>query len=212
MNENIFIPKKSVPSKIASLGLLWLFLTGAGLWFLSDYQNTPGIATAPPVQFPAESRLARNADRPTLVMLVHPHCPCSRASIGELELVAAQTQRRATIYVLFLKPSEFTEDWEKTDLWKNVSEIPGVKAVSDTDGKEAALFNGATSGQTFLYAADGHLLFKGGITDGRGHSGDNAGRSAVVAFLNEDKTAQTETEVYGCPLFNKDTFACPLPQ
>jgi len=196
---------------IAALSILWLILAGAGLWIVSEYENTPGIAAAPSAQFPVESQLKRLAGRPTLVMLAHPHCPCTRASMGELELLMAQTQGRVTTYVLFLKPPGFTDDWEKTDLWQTASDIPGVEVVQDKDGKEAVFFNAATSGQTFLYDADGQLLFKGGITSGRGHSGDNAGRSAIVALLNESKAEQIETAVYGCPLFNKNS-ECPMPQ
>lgn len=193
---------------------LWLLLAIVGLWYMADYSNTPGVAAANTVissQFPGESRLGRIQGRPTLIMLVHPHCPCSRASMGELELLMAQTQVPVTTFVLFLKPSGFTDDWEKTDLWTTASGIPGVKVVKDVDGKEATLFNAETSGQTFLYDADGKLIFKGGITDSRGHSGDNAGRSTILSLLNEGKADQTETNVYGCPLFNKDS-ECPMPK
>lgn len=204
--------KNSARLKMAALSILWLLLAGAGLWFVSEYENTPGIAAAPPAGFPAQSQLRRVPGRPTLVMLVHPHCPCTRASMGELELLMAQTQGHpVTTYVLFLKPADFTENWEKTDLWQTASEIPGVEVVQDKDGKEAEFFKAATSGQTFLYDADGQLLFKGGITSARGHSGDNAGRSAIVALLTGGKSEQSETAVYGCPLFNKNS-TCPLPQ
>lgn len=202
---------KTARLKMAALLTLWLLLAVAGLGFISKYENTPGIAATPFVQFPAASQIKRVAGLPTLVMVVHPHCPCTRASMGELELLMAQTQGRATTYVLFLKPADFTDDWEKTDLWQTASEIPGVEVVQDKDGKEAELFNAATSGQTFLYDADGQLIFKGGITLSRGHSGDNAGRSAIVALLNGDKAEQTETAVYGCPMFNKKS-ECPMPQ
>lgn len=204
-------PQESGQVKFAALCILWLLLAATGLWILFEYENTPGIAAAPLVKFPSESRLNRTPNLPTLIMLVHPHCPCSRASMGELELLMAQTQGRIKTYVLFLKPGSFTDDWEKTDLWQTASEIPGVEAVQDKDGREAELFKAATSGQTFLYDADGKLLFKGGITAGRGHSGDNDGRRAIVALLSGDKADQTETAVYGCPLFNQNSD-CPMSQ
>ena len=92
--------------------------------------------------------------------------------------------------MLFLNPSEFAADWEKTDLWETASDLPGVEVVQDKDGKNAELFNAAASGQTFLYDADGQLLFKGGITSARGHSGDNAGRSAIVALLKDGMSSE----------------------
>ena len=211
MKKSRINPKSSGQLKIAALSILWLLLAGAGLWFVSEYENTPGIAAAPSAQFPAKSQLKRVSGHPTLVMVAHPHCPCTRASMGELELLMAQNQNNVTTYVLFLKPTGFTDDWENTDLWQTASEIPGVRVVQDKDGKEAEFFNAATSGQTFLYDADGQLLFKGGITGARGHSGDNAGRSAIVALLSDGKAEQIETAVYGCPLFNKNSD-CPMPQ
>lgn len=112
-----------------------------------------------------------------------------------------QAQGRVTAYVLFVKPSGSTENWEKTDLWQSAASIPGVSVVVD-DGAEAFRFHAMTSGQTALYDAEGQLLFSGGITASRGHSGDNAGRSAIVSLLNTGDAEQTVTSVFGCPLYS----------
>jgi hypothetical protein len=189
---------------------LWLLVVGIGLAVLMGYENTPGTGARALATWPADSRIQRVPGRATLVMLVHPHCPCSRASIGELALLMAQSQGRLSANVLFLKPPGFSDDWEKTDLWQSAEGIPGVKATIDYDGVEARRFHASTSGQTVLYDAEGHLLFSGGITIARGHAGDNAGRSAIVALLNEKVTEQTETPVFGCPLFD-DNSDCRKP-
>jgi hypothetical protein len=125
--------------------------------------------------------------------------------MGELAEIMAHTQGRLTAYVLFLKPAGFSEDWEKTDLWQSAASIPGVNVMIDEGGAEARLFNSSTSGQAILYDATGHLLFSGGITGSRGHSGDNAGRSAIVAFVNAGAADRAETFVFGCPLFDKNS-------
>jgi hypothetical protein len=113
----------------------------------------------------------------------------------------AQAQGRVTAYVLFLKPQDSSDNWEKTDLWQSAANIPGVTVVSDQEGTEARRFHAVTSGQTVLYGAEGHLLFSGGITGSRGHSGDNTGRSAIVSLLNAGDAERTETYVFGCPLY-----------
>lgn len=190
---------------MVAIGILWLTVAGGGLLLVADYANSPGIAANPSLEFPADSQIRRFPDRPTLIMLVHPHCPCSRASIGELAVLMAESEKPVMTYVLFLKPSGFTDDWEQTDLWRSASEIPRVNVMQDEDGREARFFDAITSGQTFLYDADGQLLFKGGITSARGHSGDNTGRSVILSFLNKGKAGQTETDVYGCPLFNANS-------
>jgi hypothetical protein len=114
----------------------------------------------------------------------------------------AQAQGRVTAYVLFLKPTGSSTDWEKTDLWQSAVRIPGVNVVVDDNGIEARRFHAVTSGQTALYDIDGHLLFSGGITSARGHSGDNAGRSAIVSLLNTADADRKETAVFGCPLYS----------
>ena len=184
---------------------LWLFAVGGGLSVLWGYENTPGVSAEPPPTWPADSRIQRAPDGATLVGLVHPHCPCTRATIGELAQLMAHTQGRLTAYVLFLKPAGFSDDWEKTDLWQSAVSIPGVRAKVDDDGAEARRFHAATSGQTILYDREGRLLFSGGITLSRGHSGDNAGRSAIVALVNAESADRTETSVFGCPLFDTNS-------
>lgn len=190
--------------------VVWLCMIGTGLSILWGYENTPGAATQVPASWPTDSRIEPTPDRATLVMLIHPHCPCSRASIGELASLMAQSEGHVDAYVLFLKPAGFSENWEKTDLWRSVEGIPGVKPIVDDDGTEARRFHATTSGQTALYDARGHLLFSGGITSARGHAGDNAGRSAIVSLLQTKTAEQNETPVFGCPLFD-DNSECRKP-
>ncbi|HEU4594636.1 MAG TPA: hypothetical protein VFS10_05660 [Pyrinomonadaceae bacterium] len=181
--------------------VLWLSATGVGVGLLWDYENTPGTASAAPAQWPEASRLRRSADGATLVLLAHPHCPCTRASLGELSRLMAQAEGRVTAYVLFVKPRGFAVEWEKTDLWSSAEAIPGVRVVRDDEGVEAGRFRAATSGQVTLYDREGRLLFSGGITSARGHEGDNAGRAAIVSLLHTDEAGLDETPVFGCPLF-----------
>ena len=179
---------------------LWALAMGAGFWLIWSYQNTPGTASVPPSRWPANSQIQRSSSIPTLVMIAHPRCSCTRASIGELALLMAHCQGRVSAYVLFLKPRDFPEGWERTDLWDSAARIPGVSVVSDDGGLESGRFNAETSGATVLYDADGSLLFSGGITESRGHSGDNEGRSAIVALLNREPSGLTKTKVFGCSI------------
>jgi hypothetical protein len=194
---------------LLAAGALWLSMIGTGIGFLRDYESTPGVAAAAPDRWPADSRIRRATDRATLVMLAHPQCPCTRASIGELSRLMTQAQGRVTAYILFIKPPNFSTDWEKTDLWASAAAIPGVNVMVDDEGVEAGRFHSATSGQTLLYDAGGKLIFSGGITSARGHEGDNEGRSAVVSLLTTDEAGRNETPVFGCPLFAKGT-ECPM--
>jgi hypothetical protein len=185
-------------------GVLWLGVVGAGLGILWDFENRPGVAAHPPAQWPSDSRLEPATDRPTLVMLAHPRCSCTRASIGELAVLMAQASVRPQAYVLFLKPAHFAHDWEKSPLWHSAAAIPNVTVVRDDDGLEAHRFGAATSGQSLLYDVNGRLLFSGGITGSRGHAGDNAGRTAILALLHRETSGRNDTFVFGCSLFTSD--------
>lgn len=134
-------------------------------------------------------------------MALHPACPCSRASVEELDRLLAHAQGLVTANVLFFKPRDVPDGWEQTDLWRKAASIPGVRVVRDDEGAEAERFRAVTSGQVVLYSAAGELLFSGGITPSRGHEGDNAGLSAVTALLTgAGAGALAETPVFGCSL------------
>jgi hypothetical protein len=181
--------------------VLWLVTAVAGLWVVWAYDNTPGATAVPVADWPAGSRLERASDRATLVLLAHPRCSCTPASIGELAEVIARVRTPPRTYVVFLKPSTFDDGWERTPLWQSAARIPNVNVVRDDDGLEARQFSGATSGQTYLYDSDGVLQFSGGITSARGHAGDNPGCAALVALLERLEPDQRRTNVFGCPLF-----------
>jgi len=191
----------------AAAGLCWGLLVAGGLTAMSTYEYRPGLAATPPDRWPTASRVDRTAGLATLVMLVHPRCPCSRASIEELDRLMARAQGLVTTYVLFLKPPELPDDWEKTDLWRSAAAIPGVHVMRDDDGAEAARFGALTSGQVVLYDTEGRLLFSGGITASRGHSGDNEGRSAIIALLAHPGRTRHGSPVFGCSLVGPGSAA-----
>jgi hypothetical protein len=198
-------------SILAMVAMLWFASTATGLWVLWAYDNRPGTPAIAVDRWPSESGLARETTRPTLVMLVHPRCTCSRASLGELAEILARAKVHPKTYVLFLRPEGFSEGWEKTDLWRTASALTDVTVVLDDDGTRARQFGAATSGQTFLYDAEGTLRFSGGVTGARAHAGENAGRTAVLALLEQSPPAplggrqSVWTRVFGCSLFGSRT-------
>jgi hypothetical protein len=184
--------------------VLWLSAVVTAMVLLISYSNSPGSSGSPPIHWPVRSQIALDAGRPTLVMFVHPRCPCTRASLGELELLLARCQGQVSTHLLFIRPPGTTEDWLKSDLWRKASVIPGVTVHCDNAGVEAQRFHSQTSGHTLLYDRSGRLMFLGGITISRGHSGDNPGRSAIVALLHHELSKQIKTPVFGCSLFDDE--------
>ncbi len=183
---------------------VWVSAIFAGESILLNYSTAPGSHGKIQTSWPGQTPLLKSPDRPTLLMFVHPKCPCSKASLGELALLMTHCREKVSAQIVFLKPEKFPEEWAKTDLWKDALAIPGVKIHVDEQGEEAARFGALTSGQTLLYGTDGQLLFEGGITASRGHSGDNAGRSAVESILLKGTTERKETPVFGCSLAERN--------
>jgi hypothetical protein len=191
----------------------WALGLGALVWFtgivfgtrrLLDYENTPSVRADAPKLWPAASRIPHTPGMPVIVVMGHPKCPCTRATIGELALLMTRLQSQATAAVLFIHPDGAPADWEKTDLWQSAAAIPGVTVLADPRYREADLFGAQASGQTFLYDRSGLLEFNGGITALRGHSGDNAGRSSIVALVTGEGDFQRQTSVFGCSLRTPD--------
>lgn len=188
----------------------WLAAVGFGFYSLTMYDLRPGVKGDAPSVLPRNSKVFHTKDKPTLVLFAHPHCPCTRATVAELEKIMARGQNHVNATVVFLKPPNFSDEWTRSDLWSTASRIPGVKVMADQDGAEAKLFGCATSGHTLGYDASGRLLFSGGITASRGHQGDNDGMEAVIALLRGEKQVRSQTAVYGCPLVDGPERDDPL--
>ena len=181
--------------------VVWLASVGTGLAWLMKYDNTPGLAANAPQAWPTQSALARDGDGPTLVMLAHPRCDCTRASIGELAELLARAPRRPRTFVVFIRPGSVSEAWAKTGTFEQATRIPGVTVIRDDEGDEAERFGVATSGQALLYDRGGRLLYAGGITGARGKSGDNTGRSTLLELLSGGHPDRATSQVFGCSLF-----------
>jgi hypothetical protein len=180
--------------------VLWLGVVCVATVLMVRYSNTPQDDGAAPGSWPVESRISFDSTRPNLLMFVHPHCPCSRASLGELDRLLAEVSKPPTVRVIFVKPPGTASDWTRTDLWREASSMKYVRTYLDDRGLEAQRFHAETSGLTLLYDQAGILKFQGGITFARGHEGDNAGRTAIREFLQEGHSNLSRTPVFGCSL------------
>ncbi len=183
---------------------LWIPAVAYGINVLWKYSTTPGHPASPPLTWPSEAPVNRSENHATLLMFAHPECPCTRASLGELAKILAQAGGQLDAQVLVFQPPNHISDAASADLLQEARAIPGVQAVEDPNAAMAKTFGVFTSGQTLLYNSAGALLFKGGITAYRGHSGDNAGRSAIIALLRGEVSASAAlpvvTPVFGCSL------------
>ncbi len=179
-----------------------------GISLLMRYDARPGISGRAPARWPDGTSIREAShDKLTLVMMAHPRCPCTRASLSELELIMARCRRRLEARVVFVTPPGTACEWAQTASWRKAASIPGLEVSVDAGGAEARRFHAFTSGQVFLYDQRGVLAFSGGITPSRGHVGGNAGQDAIVALARAQAPPTHATLAYGCSLFDPGSCA-----
>lgn len=187
---------------------IWGVAVGSGFVLLTSYQNAPGSPAEAPAQWPADSGLEPASQGATLLVFVHPHCPCTDATMEELARLMRHVRDTVRAHAVFLQPEQVDPGWVTTSLWRRAESVAGVTPRPDPAGRETDRFGVATSGQVLLYGPEGSLRFQGGITAGRGHEGDNAGRTALRTLLSGGRPAETETFVFGCSMHQDGTTGC----
>jgi len=188
-----------ISSILIAAALLWTVTVGAMFRAIRAFEATPGRAADALDVWPSASHIPRAAGEWRLVMLIHPHCSCSRASITELQRIIEKSPSSLQTYVVVYRPKDFPAGWEKTDVFVAASHLPRTHILLDNDGHEASIFRGFTSGQTYLYDGDGKLRFSGGITLLRGHAGFNSG-SAEVMEIARTQGGTAKHPVFGCAI------------
>lgn len=184
---------------------LWGILALGGSVVLARYSGTPGEDGTPTEHWPTDSSLPHASDQYTLIMFLHPLCPCSQASVGELARLLTSVQHRTRTLVVFTRPEGLDEYIHDDALWKRATALENVTVMEDASGAEAARFGAMTSGHTLLFDAAGHRVFTGGITPSRGHQGDNKGSTAIATLVKNstNTTTAAHTPVFGCSLVGK---------
>ncbi len=185
---------------LAACGFIWVAGVVLGARILFNYETTAGEAGSPAVSWPEASKIARHAGRFTVVLFAHPDCPCTRASLAELDRALVEIRARADVHVLFSKPGSVLGDVQSSELWSKASAMQGVSVAYDSRAAEAERFGARVSGQTVVYDPDGRLLFSGGITESRGHEGENRGIDSVVSLVEGKSKNFAQAPVFGCSL------------
>jgi len=175
----------SVVKRVSIVAVIafWLLAVGYGLNALMIYKGMPGASGSVPDAWPQNELFTPSFKKPQLVMFAHPRCPCTRASLQELELAAARAPGDFDAAVVFYEPEKETAAWSQTDSIRLARSIPGVRVILDTEGRLARRFGVETSGHTVVFGTNGRLSFSGGITGARGHMGDNAGLDSVLKMV-----------------------------
>jgi hypothetical protein len=186
---------------------LWLAAVVGGTALVWRYKQTPGAHGTTPTTWPGSTLVTLSPVKPTLVLLAHPRCPCTRASLSELRTLVSDLHGRADVHVVFVQPEGTDDSFMQSDVFETAKSIDGVDVRVDKGGHDVTRFGALVSGHTVLYGPKGNLLFTGGITSARAHEGDNAGVDAIVAIVTRGASTGKETPVYGCDLFDETAVA-----
>lgn len=190
-----------------------LLYTGLAVWasallvtffLVARYKMTPGEIGDAPARWPSDSLVHRAEGRANIVMVAHPQCPCTVASLAELSRLAGDLHGTAKIHVLLVLPDDTSSEFAEGRIEQRARAIPDVDIVVDRGGAEAARFGAIVSGTTFAYGRDGALVFKGGLTIARGHEGRGPAHDRIIALLAGSGADRTDAPTFGCALEDAD--------
>lgn len=187
--------------------VLWLGAAAGGAVCIFAYASRPAPRSEVAQIWPEQLGLARHADGFSLVIAVHPRCPCTRASVSELNKLMLAWNGRVQTIALVAKPFELPDLWSESDVTARLREIPHLQVVRDLGGQKARAFGATSSGHTLLYDRSGRLVFDGGLTAFRGHEGPSVGTAMLKELVAGGSVASAHSKVFGCSL--KDEF-CPI--
>ena len=183
---------------------LWATAVLVGFTVLTSYEFGAGASAQAPQTWPADASITPAATHGTLLLFAHPRCPCTRATVRELEQLLHRAAGAVATTVFFVQPEGYDAAWvQEAALWHLAERIPGVTPRIDVQATEARRFGAITSGQVLFYDATHVLQFSGGITASRGHEGDNIGRRAVIDLIDGRSPKHPSPPVFGCALYQQ---------
>ncbi len=187
----------------------WIVSVAACVYVVERYAGQPGPPSPLSLTWPEGTQLSLSADKPTALIFAHPKCPCTQASIREFERIKARHPNAFDTTVVFPVTAAQKSAWQDTRLVNETRNLPSARIVFDSGGIESDRFDAAVSGQVFLFAPDGRLLYSGGITAARGHEGMNGGQEAFEYQLSHPSSPGKTFPVFGCGLVRASNTSVP---
>lgn len=183
---------------IAMLIVIWIVAIVAAYVVVARYEQTSG-AIGSTRAWPSGAALRPSATRLTLLVFIHPRCPCTRASLAELTNVLRDCGDRVQTCVIACDLARDDPDWRVGATLTAAGRLPSCTVAHDPTGTLARAFGAETSGLVALYAPNGSVLYWGGVTPSRGMIGVNPGARALRRAIAGD-TVAISMPVFGCPL------------
>lgn len=185
---------------LAAAAASWLGAIGVGGLAMLNHAYSAGVAGTVDQHWPAGDKLSWTRSRPALVMVLHPNCPCSAASVEQLDRLLSAFPGAVEAFAVF-RPSTTSNPGA---VRRHAERIPGLRVFEDVDGEIAPRLGAGTSGEAFFFGTDGALIFHGGLTPSRGHAGAGIGHDALLALISGRKSNVSSAPIFGCSVKSGD--------
>jgi hypothetical protein len=162
------------------------------MWAAREEQK----ASAKSHNWPEGAPLTLDPARLTLLLFVHPQCRGTEATLQTLARVMERCAGHANVTIMMYEDPALLAHWKGSPIKSEAESIPGAMVREDHMGEAADFFDVATSGSALLFAPDGSLLYRGGITPGLGQAGEG---EVLQTWLIEGRGVRHEP-VFGCSL------------
>lgn len=155
--------------------------------------------------WPSDTSLVPATDRHTVLLFIHPKCPCTRATLHELDRLLTRLDRAniepPRVAIVAVTPEGADTSWLNSPIMERASRLAASDVVLDYGGHEAEIFGVTTSGTAMLFDRSGACQYAGGLTASRGHEGDSSGANALASLLAGTESANRRLPVFGCRLY-----------
>ena len=135
-----------------------------------------------------------------IVLFAHPCCPCTRATLEELNESLTRLPKDTSVSIVFVTAGLAESDVAGSPNVALARQLSGVQVRFDCTGEEARRLNATVSGEVFAFDRAGRLVFQGGLTPGRGHQGESAGQKRLEQLASGLAHEPCTAPVFGCHL------------
>lgn len=187
----------------AIFGVTWLATIAFVFQAWMNYEHDPGRSGEIRSDWPADSCLRFDARNGTLVVFLHPYCPCSQSGMKKLERILAARSDKPTCYFLFSPLTGENHVETDSENWRMARALSKEGTQTDAEVREGDRFGAKTSGFVLFYDAARRLRFRGGITSERSGEQCNSFERLLAEAIAGTEFPLINTPVFGCPLVER---------
>ncbi len=190
--------------QISVLGLLFVVGLGGVVLLVNHSLEANSFTNGVPVKLPTIDIIG-DASKPTIVFFYHPHCPCTRATIRNIERALTNCLCNPRIIAFAFIPEGKSESWIESDTTRKLRTFKGTQVYPDQAGLITRKFRVVTSGHILVYDRDKQLVFSGGVTSSRGHEGTCNAIEAFLHAANGEVHSSIEYPAFGCSIVDENS-------